>query len=426
MRRFLICVLLVMTADAIAWSQAGMTKFPLARNTAGRRIPATYFGMNLAGATWKHPWPTVDVGAVRVFDAGWARLEPSKGKWDFQHLDKDVADSVAHHADIDLILTSTPTWASARPGEQNPYVFQPSGSRAEARDVADWENYVRTVSKRYKGRVYVYELWNEPNMSNSYSGDVSSLIRMCKAAYKALKETDPAITVISPSPAPEGGIIYLRKFIEQGGGSTFDIAGFHFYDNLNAPSARPDKIVPAALQLRKMLSSLSLSDRPIWNTESGYYIQSSSRAASKPHNFPLNAHVLSQKEAVDALVRSYIIAWTVGIERFYWYAWGEPLFAFVDDNGTTAKNVTASYATVRKWLLGKIVDSVDQNDEGIWIVTLHSDGGRPEHILWKTGAAQRFSIPKEWNAKRTEDPAGREVDLSAQSQELTETPVFIR
>ena len=121
-------------------SQLNDPAVPLARNAVQQPVPRTYFAMNLAGSAWKHPWPTVDVGAVRIFDSVWAKVEPEKGNWDFTHLDQDVDQAQQHQADVDLMLDTSPTWASARPTETNPYASQAPGIRAEARDMADWEN----------------------------------------------------------------------------------------------------------------------------------------------------------------------------------------------------------------------------------------------------------------------------------------------
>ena len=32
-------------------------------------VPDTYFGLNNAGRTWTHPWPTMETGAIRLFDS---------------------------------------------------------------------------------------------------------------------------------------------------------------------------------------------------------------------------------------------------------------------------------------------------------------------------------------------------------------------
>jgi hypothetical protein len=387
-------------------------------------IPLTYFAMNLAGSAWKHPWPSIDVGAVRNFDSVWVKVEPQRGVWDFTHLDDDIAESQKHHAEVDLVLSSTPTWASARPAETSKFAWQSPGIRAEAADMADWELYVRTVATRYKGKVHNYEMWNEPNLESSFSGDVTHLVQLCRSAYRVLKSVDPSIRVISPSPAPGGGAVYLRSFLEAGGGDTFDVLGFHFYDNLSADRIHPESIVDTATQLRGLLASHKLTQKPIWNTESGYFIHSSPTAKAYIRNYPAHMHVLAQGEAVDAVARSYALGWACGIERFYWYGWGEPAYAIVDDNGNTSKDATLAYANITRWLLGATVVSV-RHAELRWIVESRSSAGIHQYIVWTNEDKAKFTVPKEWKVTEEEDLKGARTPLSTPEIALTGTPVLL-
>lgn len=418
---FLSFLLMAMALRPLHAQVAG-SEAELAPNAAQNAIPESYFGMNLAGASWKHPWPTVNVGSVRTFDSEWTKVEPEKGVWDFTHLDQDVAAAQAHHAEAQLVLDTTPTWASARPNETYPYAWEPSGSRAEAENIADWETYVRTVAERYKGRVHVYEMWNEPNMKGSFTGGNAQLIQLCRSAYRVLKQVDPAILVVSPSPAPGGGSIWLHTFIDQGAGDTFDILGFHFYDNLGATQIHPESIIGTAEHLRQMLAIVRLPNKPIWNTESGYYIHSSPAARTQIGNLPPHIHVLSQQEAVDAVGRAYALGWASGIERFYWYGWGEPQYAIVDDLGATPKDATTAYATISKWLTGATYLSVTNTHAGEWIVALRAKNGAPQYIVWTTGNKESFTIPADWKVLQVDDLTGGHVPISTSAIDLGGTP----
>ncbi len=72
------------------------------------------------------PWPSIKFGSWRLWDAyvAWPSLEPERGKWNFQTMDKYVA--LAERAGIDLVLPLgfSPTWASTRP------MNRPTGSPA--------------------------------------------------------------------------------------------------------------------------------------------------------------------------------------------------------------------------------------------------------------------------------------------------------
>src|SRR5690242_2605874 len=68
-----------------------------------RTIPLTYFGLHIHRVAQTQPWypygdkitpwPSIKFGSWRLWDAyvGWPSLEPERGKWNFQTLDKYVS-----------------------------------------------------------------------------------------------------------------------------------------------------------------------------------------------------------------------------------------------------------------------------------------------------------------------------------------------
>ncbi len=424
LRPMLLCPMLAMATLGLAQTTA--KTFEIDAAAAQTPVPAGYFAMNLAGAAWQHPWPTVPTREVRLFDAAWYHLEPSKGTWDFCHLDKDVEEAQQHHADLDLVLEAPPAWASARPDEANPYPWQPSGVRAEAAHLEDWAEYVRAVATRYKGRVHTYELWNEPNQKDSYSGDLAALAAMAREAYRTLKEVDPGITVISPSPAPGKGVEYLGSFLTAGGRGSFDVLGFHFYDNLSDPHTHPEGVLGTARALRDLLAANGLPGKPVWNTESGYYIHSDPGAAAQIGNYPSGIHVLGQDEAAAAVARSYLAGWAAGIGRFYWYAWAEPQYAFIDDGGKRPKKATQAFSTVERWIEGTRYTSLARSADSVWTLTLTTPSRKTEHIVWTGADPAALAIPPDWHATRLEDLTGEEQTFGTAPVAIGPMPVLVR
>ena len=95
------------------------------------------------------PWPDVPVGVLRTFDSIWFEVEPEKGTWTFSRLDSDVALAQKSGGQIDLILSSTPTWASLQPTQPS-YPGEPLGQAAGPANIQDWITYVQTIATRYK------------------------------------------------------------------------------------------------------------------------------------------------------------------------------------------------------------------------------------------------------------------------------------
>ncbi len=65
---------------------------------------------------------------------------------------------------------------------------------------------MRTVATRYKGVIHSYEIWNEPNLKGTFTGDTKAMLELSRSAYQVLKSVDPTIIVVSPAATTEDGI----------------------------------------------------------------------------------------------------------------------------------------------------------------------------------------------------------------------------
>lgn len=392
-------------------------------------ISKNLFGVNLLRFPGNHRLPGAYVGAWRTFDAVWSKVEPTRGQWAFAKVDADVADATQRGVDLDLILGTSPTWASARP-EESAYKWQPPGIRAEAANLADWTNYVQTVATRYKGRVHTYELWNEPNLSGGYSGDVEHLVSLCRAAYQTLKMVDPTITVISPgfSPysnpgsPPDASQAYIAKFLSMGGKDTFDVLGYHFYTE----AGNPERAVILKGRIDKIFRAIYSTSPPrVWNTESGYPIENGPKAQRntfKTYNLPM--HLLTGRESQAFMVRSFVLAWAMGVQRFYWYCWGHEQYAPVDDFGDTDKPATVAFRNVSDQLTGSRMLSCTRTAGGLWSAHLQRPSGASFWIVWSDDSPQRLEGPAARNVTHARYIDGSEVPRMAEMT-VGGDPVFL-
>ncbi len=73
-------------------------------------------------------------------------------------------------------------------------------SRPPLEDLAIWEKIVDCVSRRYKGKVAAYEIWNEPTLPQFklgyQDGSAQHYYDMLKSAYTIIKQNDPSAQVI--------------------------------------------------------------------------------------------------------------------------------------------------------------------------------------------------------------------------------------
>ncbi len=354
-------------------------------------IPATYFGMHIHQAVTTTPWPAIPFGAWRLWDAGvaWPDLEPRNSNWDFRLLDQYVALAQAHNVDLLLPLGLTPTWASSRPGEPSLY-FQP-GNLAGPKYIEDWRTYVSTVARRYKGRIHNYEIWNEPNLQEYWTGTTKELINLAHEASQILHDIDPTITIVGPSATDhETGPAWLDEYLSAGGGMYLDAIAHHLYVFPSPPEA----ITPFAGRVRQVMAKHGMSNKPLWNSELGWAL---------PKVFS------SDMEAASYIARSYILNWVGGVQRCYWYAWDNQDWStlwLTEEDNTTLKPAAVAYGETRNWLIGAQVSSFVVDGANTYMCQLTRANNAMARIVWNPDGERAYMAPQEWQAKQIRDLTG--------------------
>lgn len=373
---------------SIALPSLAISEVPTPPNNV---IGMSYFGMHIHRA--ETYWPHVKFGSSRLWDAGtdWASLEPIRGHWNFERLDKYVGLALRNNIEPVLVLGNSPTWASSRPRELSAYN---SGGAAGPQRLSDWENYIRTVATRYRNKVRYYEIWNEPNLPKFYSGNVGEMLELARIAYVTLKKVDSQIQVISPSPTEKRGLKWLDEYLRQGGGNYTDIVGYHFY----VQPAQPEMMVPLIGQVRELMTRYGLEAKQLWNTESGWNI-SHQQHGDAPSN------TLSTEQASEYVARSLILNWASGVSRFYWYAWDNGKMGLIERNNARSTQPTKAYAEVQRWLHGAVMESCNADIEGTWVCKLRRSNGI-SWIIWNPQKKVVFRDFREWRPGHVTDIRG--------------------
>jgi hypothetical protein len=383
-------------------------------------IPASFFGLNVLNLEWGGAWPTAKFYGWRDGHSVWLKVEPDKGQWNFSLLDHDVDLAERHGVEIMLLLGTTPTWASARPLEAGCCGPKSArGSTAEAADLSDWRNYVTKVAARYKGRVHLYELWNEPDEPRFYSGTPEKLAALNREAYQALKKIDPSLTVVSSSlsgsaKSPE----YLDRYFAAGGGNYADVIGYHFY----AAKSTPEAMLPKIAAVRAVMRHHDLN-KPLWNTETGWHFSNHDKNDEAESWL---GPALSDDDASAYLARSYVLSWAAGVERLYWYAWGETSMGLTEHDKKTPKPVAQAYDRVQNWLVGATMKSCSGGDAGTWSFQLTRANGSSAWIVWNSDGRTSVPLPKSWKLHQATDVAGRKRNIPEPSRvEIGPIPQFL-
>jgi len=212
----------------------------------------------------------------------WEDLEqPRKGqffdtKYNQNTWDKyDEIVKLAEDAGLQLIirLDRPPAWA--RSDKDHP--------ERPPDNFADYGDFVATVANRYKGRVNHFQIWNEPNLGEEWTGkpDPAEYVRLLKIGYQRVKEANPQALVLTAPLAinMETGPLHLNEldFLDQmyqaGAKDSFDVVSANAYGMDKPPSDPPSKSVLNFRRvelLRQVMEKNGDADRAIWFNEYGW------------------------------------------------------------------------------------------------------------------------------------------------------------
>jgi hypothetical protein len=374
-----------------------------------------YFGMHMHRADTTTAWPIARFATWRFWDAAvsWERLELRQDVWYFRRLDTLVKLAGQHGVEPLLTLGITPRWAASRPKEQFVYGY---GGNSPPRDMRDWEDYVRTVATRYKGRIRHYELWNEPTFDEIdkgrgfYAGSAKTMVELGRIAYRVIKEVDPENKLVSPGFTDAGERLDL--YLSLGGKNITDVVAHHFYPE------KPELIPSHVGHVRRVMAKHGLAHLPLWNTETGYWLPPRGQTTSP--NWPK-----SEEEVGAYIARVLILGAVSGLYRFYWYSWEGTMLNHIPRAFRATKMITAYQQTMR-WLLGARVKSCNSVDRKIWTCELDT-GTQVRRVVWNTGDPVSWKPPAEWGAAQYETMDARIVKIEhGMSLTIGHSPILLK
>jgi endo-1,4-beta-mannosidase len=336
----------------------------------------------------------------------WPDIEPSKGQWRFDLLDKYLTMAESHNTEVLLPLAVTPQWASAQPDVRSGW--QQPGLTAEPKDINDWRDYVRKVATHCKGRVHEYEIWNEPNLKQYWIGSPDQLIALTREAHDIIKEIDPTAIIVSPSATTSSGVGWLAEFLGKGGSKYIDVVGYHFYVHPQTPEA----MVGLIQRIKQTMSSNGAGDKPLWCTEVGW---------AEPKPFP------SDDLAAAYLARAYILSWAAGVERLYWFSWDDHGWVSIEttlQDSQTLRPAGLAYGVIQQWLSGTTMDWCDRAGDGTWTCQLERDG-TPQWIVWNPDGTKTVTLRSLGHAKNIAPLLGEPSALASSTFDAGPIPVLV-
>ncbi len=229
-------------------------------------------------------------------DAGWAHIETEK-----DHLvmpsgfDNLVNQALKANVQPLLILDYG-----------NP-LYDAGDKPASPEALSAFARYAVFVVKHFKGRVHMYEMWNEWNTTtgNTHPGTPQDYVRLLRVVYPAVKAIDPSAVFIAGA---IGGrdLNWLSTMLSAGALGSFDALSVHPY-NFGQPVRTGDAWSKDMLATEDVIHRYTGGlDIPLYVTEMGW------PTYSGPHG-------ISRQEAGTYLAQMFLLARTMKFLRGIWW-----------------------------------------------------------------------------------------------------------
>ena len=321
-------------------------------------IPSTFFGMTIYNQTGVYP--SVPIGYLGKGDGTtWPFIEQTQGVFNWTALDQYVALAQKNGLSFYWTNANIPKWAAADPTTCTFY----KGTHIYActsmvSNIQYLDDFINALVQRYKGQITMYELWNEPNVPNVFTGSVAQMVELTQHVYNDVRAGDPNALIASPSST---SAIYLQNFFQQGGPTGVDLIDIHGYPDVGSNDV-PEAIVGfKSVNIKVTLAqmNLGLENKPIWDSENSW-------GGPKANPDP--------DYRASFVARSLLEHWSVGIPQSFWYGWDEPVWGtlWTPTGGITPAGT--AYGVVEGWMSGATMPyPCTENGGTVWKATYTCD-----------------------------------------------------
>lgn len=186
-------------------------------------------------------------------------LEPEKGVYRWEILDPHVDALSKAGIEMAANICYTPAWASSHPEEIEKIDVCVRKANAYApKDLNDFRNFMEKVVARYKDRIRIWEIWNEPNMPGAscfWADTPANYVKLLQVGYETVKKVQPDSEVwLGGIGARANYHSFYWNALRGGAAPFYDVLSVH--GSWNNPTA-----------YRRVEESLGVKPRPLVNSE---------------------------------------------------------------------------------------------------------------------------------------------------------------
>ncbi len=245
-------------------------------------------------------------------------LKPSPTAWTPALYDHELSIAAANNVRVLGVLGHPPNegWACDRPA--NPSAGEwwcvPRGLFLPWNDSGNvWAQFVYQTVSYFKDRVNEWEVWNEPNLTEFWSGSAAEFAQLVRVSYQAIKAADPSATVVL------GGILRgvnigrtdaifaaIAALPDAAANHYyFDVLGYHSYDD--GVCSTFDTIE----HLKQVYWQPRVGNKPLWITEVGIAVTNT--VITHPLGYAL------PEEQASFVIQSYAYSLHKRAQRHYYF-----------------------------------------------------------------------------------------------------------
>ena len=238
------------------------------------------------------------IGAAYVrTSVDWCDLEPVQGRPDYRLFDSVVDLFARHGLETQGMFGFCAQWAA-------PEATRNSGdwknwNRAKP-DLAAWKTYVGNNVRHFRGRIRIWEIWNEPDLTAFSHFSAADYVDLARVASETARAIDPELTIFSAgfaglSPHPGRRDPDYQYKVMRDGGKYFDVHAYHGHSNFAAYARQIDERL---MPLRKK-AGVTI---PWYANETA-----------------VSAVGGTEREQATALFKKLLFSWSRGAIGYNWY-----------------------------------------------------------------------------------------------------------
>ena len=219
--------------------------------------------------------------------------------------------------------------------------------------MAYYDEFLTAIATHVAGKIKYWELWNEPQATPNYCGDIATMVTMAQHASRILKTIDPNAQILSPAAnGDQRGPAWLAMFLAAGGSNYVDVIAFHGYWSANA-----EDVLAVISNFKAAMLANGAGSKPMWDTESSWAGFGNTPA---PNN----------SQQVGFIAKDYILHWSQGVSRFIWYAY-DGGSVWLGSGAPIQANPQQQYPIVKlpEWLVGHLRHPVRKTGPAFGLAT---------------------------------------------------------